>query len=133
MRSLFLHEDGKPDRGNHEDDGAPGGDTGEQVGGGARSEGCLGALAAEGSGEIGTLALLKKDDPDQEQTNKYVHYDKQINHSVAFLSRTLNKLVDILVRKRGLEPLCLSAPPPQDGVSAISPLPHLMSGCPLKV
>jgi hypothetical protein len=25
---------------------------------------------------------------------------------------------DFLVRKRGLEPLCLSAPPPQDGVSA---------------
>ena len=32
----------------------------------------------------------------------------------------------VLVRKRGLEPLCLAAPPPQDGVSAISPLPQTL-------
>ena len=31
---------------------------------------------------------------------------------------------DYLVRKRGLEPLSLSAPAPKAGVFAISPLPH---------
>ena len=34
-----------------------------------------------------------------------------------------NRAAKALVRKGGLEPPCLSAPPPQDGVSAISPLP----------
>ena len=38
-----------------------------------------------------------------------------------------------LVRKGGLEPPCLSAPPPQDGVSAISPLPHSVNRCPLSI
>jgi hypothetical protein len=42
----------------------------------------------------------------------------------------LKKFADILVRKGGLEPPCLSAPPPQDGVSAISPLPHSVNYCP---
>jgi hypothetical protein len=36
----------------------------------------------------------------------------------------LLEMPECLVRKRGLEPLCLAAPPPQDGVSAISPLPQ---------
>src|SRR5271157_4153607 len=98
MRSLLLHQDGEPDGGNHEDDGAPASRAREQVSRGAGSEGCLRALAAEGSGEIGALALLEENDGDQEETNNDVNHDKQVDHAAAFLSGILNKLADIIGR-----------------------------------
>jgi hypothetical protein len=124
MGRLLLHQDSEADGGDHEDHGSPAGRLCKQVRSRTRSKGRLRTLAAEGPSQICALALLQKNDRDQEQAHHNVNYDKQINHANAFLSEILDKFAGRLVRKRGLEPLCLSAPPPQDGVSAISPLPH---------
>src|SRR5579862_5055422 len=101
MLRLLRHHDGQADRRDHEDDRAPGGGAGEQVGCGSGSESSLRALAAEGSGEIGALALLEQNDGDHEDTNNDVDGDKQINHAVAFLSGILNKLSDIFGAEGG--------------------------------
>ena len=65
-------QDGKADGGNHEDDGGPGGELGEEVSCSARAEGCLRSLTAEGSGEVGGFALLEEDDANDEQRNDNV-------------------------------------------------------------
>lgn len=101
MRRVLLHQDGESDGCDHEHNGAPAGCAREQVGRRAGSEGCLRALAAEGSRQVGALALLQENDSDQEQANKNVNCDKQINHAVAFLSGILGKLSDILGAEGG--------------------------------
>jgi hypothetical protein len=68
-------EDGEADGAEHEDDGGVGGQLGEKVGCAARAEGRLGALTAEGSGEVGRFALLKEDDADDEERNDDVKSD----------------------------------------------------------
>lgn len=53
----------------HEQNGRPGGKAGEQVGSATRSESSLCALATEGTGQIGALALLQQNDTNQEQAD----------------------------------------------------------------
>jgi hypothetical protein len=68
-----LDQDGKPNRGEHEYDGSPGSHLGQQVGGSARAKRSLRSLTAKGASEIGTLALLKKNDPNQDEANNNVN------------------------------------------------------------
>ena len=68
------------DGGDHEDNGGPGGELGEKVGCTARAEGCLRALTAEGSGEVGGFALLKEDDANVEQRNDNVQGHEKSKH-----------------------------------------------------
>ncbi len=70
-------EDGEADGAEHEDDGGVGGQLGEKVGCAARAEGRLGALTAEGSGEVGRFALLKEDDADDEERDDDVKSDEK--------------------------------------------------------
>ena len=70
-------QDGEADGGNHEEDGRPGGEFGEEVGCSTGSEGGLRSLAAEGCGEVGGLALLKQNDADEEERDNDVQdYEK---------------------------------------------------------
>jgi hypothetical protein len=72
--------DGEGDRGDHEDDGGPGGELGEEVGCSARAEGCLRTLTAEGSGEVGGFALLEEDDANDEERNDNVQGHEKSEH-----------------------------------------------------
>ena len=75
----------------HEDDGRPGGEAREHVGGGARSEGGLRALSTEGAGEIGGAALLDENDTNQEETHQQVEDNDEVEENLhceaAFQSR----------------------------------------------
>ncbi len=73
-------QDGEADGGEHEDDRGPGGELGEEIGCSARSEGGLRSLAAEGSGEVGGLALLEQDDADEEERDDNVQDYEKDNH-----------------------------------------------------
>jgi hypothetical protein len=73
-------QDGEADRGEHEQDGRVGGQLGEEVSRTARTEGSLGALAAECTGEVGGLALLKEDDTDDEERDDNVQDDEKNDH-----------------------------------------------------
>ena len=73
-------QDGEADRGDHEEDGGPGGELGEEVGCSAGSEGGLRSLPAEGSGEVGGLALLKQNDADEEERDNDVQDYEKDNH-----------------------------------------------------
>jgi hypothetical protein len=65
-------QNGEANGGEHEDDGRVRGELGEEVGCAARAKGCLRALTAEGSGEIGGFALLEEDDADDEERDNNV-------------------------------------------------------------
>jgi hypothetical protein len=130
---LLGHQDGKAYRSDHEDYSAPGCSAGEQVGRGAGSKGGLRALAAEGSGEIGALALLEKNDGDHEETNDYVDNDKQINHAVAFLSGILDKLRDIWCGRGDLNPHASRRHPLKMVCLPFHHFRTFVSGCPSKV
>jgi hypothetical protein len=80
VAAVAREQDGQRDGEQHEQDGGPGGELGEQVGGAAGTEGGLRALTAEGTGEVGGLALLQKNDADQEEANDDVDEDKKVNH-----------------------------------------------------
>ena len=102
--------------GAHENNRRPGGETGEQVGCAAGAEGGLRSLAAEGAGEIRGLALLQQDDTNQKERNDDMDDDEQNEHGKA---ETLVEPEWVgLVRRRGLEPLCLAALAPQASASA---------------
>ena len=73
-------QNGEADRGEHEEDGRPGGELGEEIGCSARSEGSLRSLAAEGSGEVGGLALLEQNDTDEEQRDDNVQDNEKNDH-----------------------------------------------------
>jgi len=75
-------EDDQADRGAHEDDGGPGGEAREHVGGGAGSEGGLRALTAEGAGEVGGTALLDENNTDQEETHDQVNDNENIEENL---------------------------------------------------
>src|SRR5260370_10467398 len=77
-------QDGEADGAEHEDDGGVGGQLGEEVGCAARAEGCLRALTAEGSGEVGGLALLEEDDADEKERDDYVHDNDKNDHCGAY-------------------------------------------------
>src|ERR1700722_15713063 len=76
-------QNGEANRGEHEDDGRVGGELGEEVGCAAWAEGCLRTLAAEGSCEVGGLALLEEDDADDEERDNDVEDNDYIEHRVA--------------------------------------------------
>ena len=76
-------EDGEADGAEHEDDGGVGGQLGEKVGCAARAEGRLGALTAEGSGEVGRFALLKEDDADDEERDDDVKSNEKTDQHSA--------------------------------------------------
>src|SRR6185312_5731733 len=80
-----------------------------------RPKGGLAAHAAESRGDVARLAALQQDDGDQKKADQNVQQGNEKTH--ATLSSMLLNLRN-LVRKAGLEPACLAAPPPQDGVSA---------------
>ena len=65
-------QNGEANRGEHEDDGRVSGELGEEVCCAAGAESCLRTLAAEGSGEVGGLALLEEDDADDEERDNNV-------------------------------------------------------------
>jgi hypothetical protein len=67
----------------HEDDGGVGGQLGEEVGCAARAEGCLRALTAEGTGQVGGLALLEKDDSDEKERNDNVKSNEKTDQHSA--------------------------------------------------
>src|SRR5271168_3683415 len=73
-------QDRQTDRGQHEDDRRVGGQLGEEVGCATRTECGLRTLAAEGSGEVGRLALLQKDDANEKKTDDNVKEDEKNNH-----------------------------------------------------
>ena len=76
-------QDGEADGGEHEDDGGVGGQLGEEVGCAARAEGRLGALTAEGSGEVGGFALLEEYYADDEQRDDDVKSDEKTDQHSA--------------------------------------------------
>jgi hypothetical protein len=76
-------ENGEADGTEHEDDGGVGGQLGEEVGCATGAEGCLGALAAEGSGEVGGFALLEEDDADDEERDDDVKSDEKTDQHSA--------------------------------------------------
>ncbi len=84
-------QDGEADGGQHEEDGRPGGELGEEVGGSAWAEGGLRPLPAEGAGKISRAALLQQDDSDKNQAHDYVNNDyepEQNLHVSKLLSNT---------------------------------------------
>ena len=71
------HHDREADRGQHEDDRGVGRELAQEIGSAARTKSGLRTLAAEGTGEIGRLTLLKQDDADEEEANDNVQdYEK---------------------------------------------------------
>jgi hypothetical protein len=82
-----LNENREPDRCQHEDHRGPSRHLRQQVGGAARSEGCLRALSAKGAGKIRALALLQKNDGDEEDAVKNVYGAKEPHHKIPDLSR----------------------------------------------
>lgn len=78
-------QDGKANRGEHEDDRRIGGELGEKVGCAARTEGGLRSLAAEGSREVGGLALLQEDYANEKETDDNVNDDEKNNHRSCLL------------------------------------------------
>jgi hypothetical protein len=90
-RSVRKHY-GQRDGEEHESDCGIRRHLGEQAGRAARTEGGLRALAAECSGEIGGLSLLKQDNAYQKEANNYMKYNNQINHRMVLNLLLKNKL-----------------------------------------
>ena len=109
-------QDGEADGAEHEDDGGVGGQLGEEVGCATGAEGGLGALTAEGSGEVGGFALLEEDDADDEERDDNVKSDEKTDQHNACnplgSGGSPEKTVWIGAEE-GVEPLCLAAAPPQ--------------------
>jgi hypothetical protein len=76
VRERDVETDGRT----HEDDCGPGGELGKEIGCSAWAEGRLRTLTAEGSGEVGGLALLEEDDADDEERDDDVQDDEKIDH-----------------------------------------------------
>ena len=114
--------------GNHESDSGPCSRPGKGTGRAARTESRLAALSAESCGDVAAFSALQQNDDDDEEANQNVkRNDQAINHvrmfpadSRSYLCWNLLLTKKLMVRKGGFEPPRLSAPPPQDGVSASS-------------
>ena len=121
-------KDRQSDRCDHEENSRPGGCLGKSGGCAARTECGLAAHATESSGDIAALAALEQHHDNQKETDQDVHGVDQTNQPAHELTnqtglRPAFLVFDsygFLVRKGGFEPPRLSAPPPQDGVSASS-------------
>ena len=61
-------------------DGKPGCASAECGSRAARTKCCFGTLSAKSGGEICALAVLQKDDSDEQKTDNYVNGRKQIDH-----------------------------------------------------
>lgn len=83
IAAVAGEQDGETDRGEHKEDGGPGGELGEEVGCSAGAEGCLRTLSAEGTGEVRRLALLNEDDADKEEADDDVKSYDESDHAVA--------------------------------------------------
>ena len=70
--------DGQADCQNHEQHRSPTGQLRQQVGGAARTEGSLRALAAKCAGEIGRFSGLQQDNADEKQADDYKDNDEQV-------------------------------------------------------
>ena len=76
----MRHDDGEADGGDHEEDGRPGSELGEKVGGTTGTKGGLRTLATKGASEIGGFALLKEDDADEEEADDNVQDQEKNEH-----------------------------------------------------
>jgi hypothetical protein len=89
-----LDQNREPDGGEHEKDGRPGRHFGKQVGCTARTESSLGSLAAKGAGEVSTLALLEKNNSNQDEANDNVNgTDKPDHAKLNLYSRAVSQLL----------------------------------------
>ena len=79
-----MIKDGQADGGDHEDDCRPGGEPGEHIGCGARTEGGLRALAAKCACQVGRTALLEEDDADEKEAHNDVNDDNEIEKNLHF-------------------------------------------------
>ena len=68
--------------GNHENDCRPSSKAGQHVCCSARPEGCLRALPAEGTGEVGRTALLHQHDSDEKQAHDHVDDDDKVKKNL---------------------------------------------------
>ncbi len=124
--ALAAGKDGERDRCDHEQNGRPGCGFAQDRSGATGAKGGLAACSAECGGDISALPALEQDDDDDKQTdddvddgNKNCEHFRPIGRTTGAKFKILPKFRGIImVRKGGLEPPCLSAPPPQDGVSA---------------
>ncbi len=120
--SAHIHH-GERERRAHKDHSGPCGEAGEHVGCGAGTEGCLRALAAESACEIGGTALLEEHHSNQKKADDDVHDDDEVEENLHCFSCfpgliRWTESANSLVRRRGLEPLCLAALAPQASASA---------------
>jgi hypothetical protein len=76
-----LDQDRKPDRGKHENNCRPGCHPGEEICGAAGPECRLRSLAAKRASQVGALALLEKNNPNQDKANNYVKRTENPNHA----------------------------------------------------
>src|ERR1700676_5349420 len=75
-------KNGEAERRDHEDDGAPGGEAGEQVGGSAGTKCGLRTLASKGAGQVGGTALLQQDNTNQKHAHDDVYGDDEIEENI---------------------------------------------------
>jgi multidrug resistance protein, MATE family len=113
------------DRCKHERDSRPSGHLRQNASRTARSKSCLAALPPKCRGNVAAGSTLQQNDNDDEETDQDMDGCDQIDHLGLFFLKKIFRLRwlgsdEIVVRKGGFEPPRLSAPPPQDGVSASS-------------
>jgi hypothetical protein len=85
-------QDGEADGAEHEDDCGVSCQPGEKIGCATRAKGSLRTLAAEGSGEVGGLALLEEDDADEKERDDDVKDNEKNDHEM---------LCNLLDRRKG--------------------------------
>jgi hypothetical protein len=117
-------EDRQRDRRHHKNDSRPGCCLGQRRGCSPRPESCLTAHAPERGSDVSAFSALQQHHNDQKQANNNVNDGNEYDHSVKSGSESAgfvsSRNSQMMVRKGGFEPPRLSAPPPQDGVSASS-------------
>ena len=123
--ALAAGKHGKRNRSQHEDDGGPGGGLAQNRGRAARTEG---GLAAPPPNAAAISALWPLCSSTTMMIKRQTTMCRIVMRTVIMFSQSgaRERQVRILtkfrgydmVRKGGLEPPCLAAPPPQDGVSA---------------
>ena len=106
------HEHSQSDRSAHEDDRRVSSQPGKHVGRGAWAKGGLRTLAAESAGQVGRSALLQENHKDQKQRILTICTATTKTRRIfilkaAFQVSPADPDERDLVRKRGLEPLCL--------------------------
>src|ERR1022692_3663615 len=121
-RSAYV-ENRQGERCAHEDHRRPAWELREHVGRCARTECGLRTLATKGACEVSRAALLQQDDSNQKQADDEMNTETEEEEnciaSAAFQDPSgLTGSANSLVRRRGLEPLCLAALAPQASASA---------------